>query len=61
MDALSALKKPTFYKCAECLKLGDSWVHLRSSNQHASKHIAVSNHSIIIWAMNYLCNPKKLN
>jgi uncharacterized UBP type Zn finger protein len=45
--------------CAECLKTGDSWVHLRlcqtcgvigccdsSPNQHASKHAAATGHPI---------------
>ena len=46
--------------CAECLKVGDSWVHLRqcmicgnvgccddSKNKHASKHFHASHHPII--------------
>ena len=46
--------------CAECLRLGDSWVHLRqcmicgnvgccddSKNKHASKHFHASHHPII--------------
>ena len=46
--------------CEECLKLGDSWVHLRvcmicgktgccddSKNKHASKHFAETGHPII--------------
>jgi uncharacterized UBP type Zn finger protein len=45
--------------CAECLKTGDRWVHLRlcqtcgvigccdsSPNQHASKHAAAAGHPI---------------
>ena len=46
--------------CEECLKLGDSWVHLRlclacgnvgccddSKNQHATKHYHATKHPVI--------------
>lgn len=46
--------------CPECVKLGDSWVHLRwcrtcghvgccdsSKNKHATKHFHATNHPII--------------
>lgn len=46
--------------CEECLKLGDTWMHLRlclscgsvgccddSKNQHASKHAAATEHPIV--------------
>jgi monovalent cation:H+ antiporter-2, CPA2 family len=46
--------------CEECLKLGDSWVHLRlcktcghvgccddSTNKHATKHFRKTHHPII--------------
>jgi uncharacterized UBP type Zn finger protein len=46
--------------CEDCLKTGDTWVHLRvcrscghiaccdsSPNQHASKHVAASGHPIV--------------
>ena len=46
--------------CEECLKLGDTWVHLRmcrecgnvgccddSKNQHATKHFHATQHPII--------------
>jgi uncharacterized UBP type Zn finger protein len=46
--------------CEECLKLGDSWVHLRlcthcghvgccdsSKNKHATKHFHATSHPII--------------
>ena len=46
--------------CEECLKTGDSWVHLRvclhcghvgccdsSKNRHASKHHATTGHAVI--------------
>ena len=52
--------KPNSKGCSECLKLGDSWVHLRlcmicgsvgccddSKNKHASKHFHASRHPIV--------------
>ncbi|HEX9502739.1 MAG TPA: UBP-type zinc finger domain-containing protein [Patescibacteria group bacterium] len=46
--------------CEECLKIGDSWVHLRlclscghvgccdnSKNKHATKHFHATNHPMI--------------
>ena len=52
--------KPNSTGCAECLKMGDSWVHLRlcmicgsvgccddSKNKHATKHFHASHHPII--------------
>ena len=52
--------KPNSKGCAECLKLGDTWVHLRlcescgnvgccdsSKNKHATKHARASGHPII--------------
>ena len=46
--------------CAECVRMGDTWVHLRlcltcgqvaccdsSKNKHASKHAAASGHPIV--------------
>jgi uncharacterized UBP type Zn finger protein len=46
--------------CEECLKMGDSWVHLRlcvhcghvgccddSKNKHATKHHAATRHAVI--------------
>lgn len=51
---------PSAQGCEECLKIGDSWVHLReclicghvgccdsSRNQHATKHFHATNHPII--------------
>jgi uncharacterized UBP type Zn finger protein len=51
---------PEDYVCAECVKMGDSWLHLRkclkcghlaccdnSKNQHARKHFEKKNHPII--------------
>ena len=52
--------KPKTKGCEECLKMGDSWVHLRlcvrcghvgwcasSKNQHATKHFLATKHPII--------------
>src|SRR5260370_4723814 len=52
--------KPKTKGCEECLKMGDSWVHLRlclscghvgccdsSKNKHATKHFHTTNHPII--------------
>lgn len=54
------IKPHTPTGCEECLKSGDSWVHLRlcltcghvgccdsSKNKHATKHFASTNHPII--------------
>jgi uncharacterized UBP type Zn finger protein len=52
--------KPSADGCEECLKMGDTWVHLRmclqcghvgccdsSQNRHATKHFKTSHHPII--------------
>jgi uncharacterized UBP type Zn finger protein len=52
--------KPSGHGCAECLKSGDIWVHLRlclscghvgccdnSPNRHATKHFHASGHPVI--------------
>jgi len=52
--------KPHSKGCEECLKTGDSWVHLRlclecghvgccdsSKNKHATKHFHASNHPVV--------------
>ena len=52
--------KPSSRGCAECQKLGDTWVHLRmcmicgnvgccddSKNKHATKHFHASHHPIM--------------
>ncbi|AXT60768.1 hypothetical protein D1816_10550 [Aquimarina sp. AD10] len=60
----NTIKKNDSYQCSECIKTGDSWVHLRtcqecgitlccdsSPNKHASNHYASHNaHSVIISA-----------
>lgn len=60
LKSIKQVKLPVKYECAECIELGDDWVHLRtcqqcgvtlccdsSKNQHASKHSAKKNHHII--------------
>jgi uncharacterized UBP type Zn finger protein len=52
--------KPSARGCEDCLKMGDTWVHLRicescghvgccdsSKNKHATKHFHATNHPII--------------
>ncbi len=52
--------RPRTKGCEECLKTGDSWVHLRlcetcghvgccddSKNKHASAHFRITNHPVI--------------
>ena len=60
LDAINEVKQNQVYECEECIKIGDSWVHLRtcqtcgttlccdsSPNQHASKHAQSSGHPVI--------------
>jgi hypothetical protein len=60
---INAIKKPQRQECAECVKIGARWVHLRtcqqcgatlccdsSPNRHASKHAAASQHPVIASA-----------
>lgn len=60
LDGLEATEKPSG-GCAECLAIGDTWVHLRycatcgqigccddSKNKHASRHAASSGHPVIM-------------
>ena len=57
------LKKAKAYECEECVKTGDSWVHLRtcqtcgvtlccdnSPNQHMTKHYHATDHPVVISA-----------
>ena len=52
--------KPHTHGCEECLKMGDTWVHLRlclfcghvgccdsSKNKHATKHCKATDHAIM--------------
>ncbi|WP_303310458.1 UBP-type zinc finger domain-containing protein [Hymenobacter sp. BT730] len=60
---LQALVPASKYACAECLALGDKWVHLRvcqtcghvgccdsSKNKHATKHFHATQHPVVISA-----------
>ena len=63
IDAITAIKQPESHECIACVKLGASWVHLRtcqecgvtlccdsSPNQHASKHARSRKHPVIASA-----------
>jgi hypothetical protein len=63
LSAISDIRKPEIHECEECMKTGDSWVHLRtcqqcgitlccdsSPNQHIQKHAAATGHPVIISA-----------
>jgi hypothetical protein len=63
IDAISEVKLPEVRECAECVKIGANWVHLRtcqtcratlccdsSPNQHATKHAHASGHPVIASA-----------
>ncbi len=52
--------KPKVHVCEECVKMGDTWVHLRlceicghvgccdsSKNKHATKHFRATKHPIV--------------
>lgn len=60
---VSTVKQPFRHECEECVKTGDSWVHLRtcqscgvtlccdsSPNRHASAHARASEHPVIASA-----------
>lgn len=59
LSNISEIKNAKNYHCDECIKTGDSWLHLRtcqtcgttlccdsSPNQHASKHAGQYNHPV---------------
>ena len=59
LDQIKSVK-PKTKGCEECLKMGDSWVHLRlclscghvgccdsSKNKHATKHFRSTKHPIV--------------
>lgn len=63
IEAISSIKQPQRRECAECVKLGATWVHLRtcqecgvtlccdsSPNQHASAHARAAGHPVIASA-----------
>ncbi len=63
LNAVASIKQPHRRECAECVKIGARWVHLRtcqtcggtrccdsSPNRHASKHANASGHPVIASA-----------
>ncbi|HEY2711252.1 MAG TPA: UBP-type zinc finger domain-containing protein [Chthoniobacterales bacterium] len=63
LAAIENVRLPERLECAECVKLGDEWVHLRtcqecgvtlccdsSPNRHASKHAHATGHPVIASA-----------
>jgi hypothetical protein len=63
IQSITAVKGPVRRECAECVKIGASWVHLRtcqqcgstlccddSPNRHASKHARTIGHPVIASA-----------
>ncbi|QMW02900.1 UBP-type zinc finger domain-containing protein [Spirosoma foliorum] len=61
LSALTEIRTAREYVCEECIKTGDSWVHLRtcqtcgttlccdsSPNKHATKHFLVSEHPVVV-------------
>ncbi len=63
MEAITEVRKARSYKCEECVKTGDEWVHLRtcqecgvtlccdsSPNRHATRHASVTGHPVIASA-----------
>jgi len=63
IKAVEAVRAPRAHQCDECVKIGSSWVHLRtcqtcgvtlccdsSPNRHASKHARTAEHPVIASA-----------
>ena len=63
LSALGEIKHERVHQCDECVKTGDSWVHLRtcqtcnatlccdsSPNRHATRHAQVSGHPVVASA-----------
>jgi hypothetical protein len=63
IDAISAVKPAKRHECHECVKIGATWVHLRtcqecgethccdsSPNRHATKHARATGHPLIASA-----------
>ena len=63
LGAVRAVRRPERQACEECVKVGASWVHLRtcqecgatlccdsSPNRHASKHARAEGHPVIASA-----------
>jgi hypothetical protein len=63
IDAVTDVKRPRARQCDECVKIGASWVHLRtcqtcggthccdnSPNRHATKHAEATGHPVVASA-----------
>jgi len=63
LEAITDVKPAKAYECAECVKIGGQWVHLRtcqecgithccdnSPNKHATKHHRATGHPVIASA-----------
>ena len=63
LNSVDSVKQPKARECVECVKIGATWVHLRtcqqcgvtlccdsSPNRHASKHAHVTGHPVIASA-----------
>jgi hypothetical protein len=63
IEAIDAIKPAKRHVCEECIKIGASWVHLRtcqqcgmtlccdnSPNRHATKHAHATGHPVIASA-----------
>jgi pimeloyl-ACP methyl ester carboxylesterase len=63
LAAISSIKRAKQHECEECVKIGSSWVHLRtcqscgvtlccdnSRNRHATKHARATSHPVIASA-----------
>jgi uncharacterized UBP type Zn finger protein len=63
LRAITTVRHPVRRECEDCVKIGASWVHLRtcqtcggtrccdsSPNQHASKHARATSHPVIASA-----------
>lgn len=60
IEAIEVVKRAKVRECAECVKIGSTWMHLRtcqscgatlccdsSPNRHASKHARASGHPVV--------------
>jgi hypothetical protein len=63
LGSVTTVKQPRAHECEECVKIGSSWVHLRtcqtcgttrccdsSPHRHASKHARASQHPVVASA-----------
>jgi hypothetical protein len=61
IEATTSLKKATKHECEQCIKTGDTWMHLRtcqtcgvtlccdsSPNTHMTKHFHKTKHPVVI-------------